>query len=74
MLTNNSGVEVPKATTVRPIAIEEILNFLATEEAPFTRKSAPFIRITNPISNRVTVNNIALGLGIPKDRFFHLSN
>jgi hypothetical protein len=58
MLTNNSGVEVPKATTVKPTARLDTLNFLATEEEPLTKKSAPLIRITKPINNRVNVNSI----------------
>jgi len=58
MFTNNSGVEVPKATTVRPMARFEILNFFATDEDPLTKKSAPFIRIINPSANKMNENNM----------------
>ena len=52
ILTNSSGVEVPKATTVRPMTRSEMLNLLAIEEAPSTRKSAPLINRTNPSKKR----------------------
>src|SRR3989344_1881722 len=48
-LTNNSGVEVPNATMVRPMAKSEILNLLAMEDAPSTSQSAPLIRAIKPI-------------------------
>ena len=50
--TSNSGKEVPKETIVRPITMSEILNLLPIDEAPSTRKSAPFIRMTKPTTNR----------------------
>ncbi|KKU45883.1 MAG: hypothetical protein UX62_C0026G0013 [Microgenomates group bacterium GW2011_GWA2_46_7] len=43
ILTTSSGIEVPKATIVSPIAISETPKRLAKEEEPLTRKSAPFI-------------------------------
>lgn len=43
-----SGALVPSATIVRPTTREGILSFLAREEAPSTKKSAPFISRTNP--------------------------
>ena len=63
-LTSNSGVEVPKATTVNPMAMFEILNFLATDEAPLTRKSAPFIRIAKPMRSNVMAKNIRFGFWV----------
>ena len=59
-LTINSGIEVPKATTVSPIAKLDILNFLAMEEEPLTRKSAPLISITNPAKSNPICNNMEL--------------
>jgi hypothetical protein len=53
MFTNNSGLDVPNATTVRPITKSETLNLLAIEEAPATRKSAPFISKMNPTMSRI---------------------
>ena len=47
-LTDNSGAEVPKATTVRPMAIEEIRNRLASADAPSVRKSAPKMTNASP--------------------------
>lgn len=47
--TANSGAEVPKATTVNPIAISETLYFLAKLLAPSTSQSAPLITATKPI-------------------------
>jgi hypothetical protein len=47
------------ATTVRPMAISETLNLLARDEAPFTKKSAPLIRRTNPTAtNRILINTV----------------
>ena len=48
MLTNSSGVEVPKATTVSPMTRSETLNFLEIAEAPSTSRSAPLMSKTNP--------------------------
>ena len=48
ILTMNSGADVPKETMVKPITIGEIFRFFAIEEAPSTRRLAPFIRSTNP--------------------------
>ena len=60
MLTSSSGVEVPSATTVSPMAIFEILNFFAIEEEPLTKKSAPFMSIANPTSNKITGKSIGI--------------
>jgi hypothetical protein len=65
VLTTNSGAEVPIATTVSPIARLEMLNFFAIEEAPLTRKSAPFISMTKPTMSRMSAKNIGL-------RLFHI--
>lgn len=43
-LTNNSGMVVPIETIVRPITRLEIFRRCASEEEPFTRRSAPFMR------------------------------
>lgn len=51
-LTVSSGMEVPKATTVRPMTRLEIPNFFALDAEPETRKSAPFISIAKPIIMR----------------------
>ena len=53
IFTTNSGIDVPKDTIVSPITMLDILNFLATEEAPSTKKSAPFIKITNHKTNNI---------------------
>src|SRR5204862_3797171 len=50
--TTSSGIEVPKATTVRPIARLEIPYFFAAEDEPFTRYSAPTIRMAKPTKSR----------------------
>ena len=49
-LTNNSGAEVAKETTVNPIIILEILNLkeIATED--LTKNSPPTTNKTNPIN------------------------
>jgi hypothetical protein len=51
--TNNSGVDVPKATIVKPIIMLEILNFRAIDEAPSTNIPAPFIRATKPTAKSI---------------------
>lgn len=61
-LTINSGADVPKATTVKPITKVEILNFLATEEDPSTTISAPLIKKINPKIKRIIVVNIIYNL------------
>jgi len=50
ILTKNSGADVPKATTVNPIARSETFNLRAIDVAPSTRKSAPLIIKINPMS------------------------
>ena len=47
-LTNNSGAEVPKATTVIPTTKGVILNFKAIEVAPLTRISPPPTKAIKP--------------------------
>ena len=46
---------MPKATIVSPITREDILNFFAIDDAPLTKKSAPFIRKKNPKKNNIYV-------------------
>ena len=55
-LTTSSGIDVPKATIVSQITIEEILALLATETDPSTSKSAPLINNTKPITKRIYVS------------------
>ena len=50
MLTAASGALVPMETRVRPMMIEGIFSNLAIEEEPSTKKSAPLISKTKPIS------------------------
>src|SRR5690606_38396210 len=61
--TTNSGAEVPKATTVRPITILEIPILAARLEAESTSLSAPTIRATKPKRSRKIFNNMNLKLG-----------
>ena len=51
--TANSGALVPKATIVRPINSLDTLKFVAAEEAPSTRRSAPLIKNTKPMMSRI---------------------
>jgi hypothetical protein len=50
ILTAVSGELVPKATIVSPTRIEGTLKILAMEDEPSTKKSAPLMSKTNPIS------------------------
>ncbi len=54
ILTDNSGNDVPKAITVKPMARSEICSLFAKEEPPSTRKSAPLITRRKPIINSKT--------------------
>ena len=64
-------MDVPKATTVKPIAKLDIPYFFAAEDAPLTRKSAPFIRMANPTKRRTMGRTMELlGFGYPKDIIF----
>jgi hypothetical protein len=47
ILTTSSGADVPNATIVSPITRSDIRSFLASEDAPSTRKSAPLMRRIN---------------------------
>ena len=66
MLTINSGADVPNATMVSPITKDEMPNFLATEEAPSTKKLAPLIRKTKPTAIKT--------YGIISNIFFYFNN
>ena len=57
-LITNSGAEVPKATTVRPITIGEIPNRFANEAAPFTKISPPMSKIARPMISKNIANAI----------------
>ena len=52
-LTISSGREVPKATTVSPIASFEMPNLLAMDEELSTKKPAPLINRKIPIANNI---------------------
>ena len=58
-LTAHSGRLVPIATIVSPIIIDGTLNLLATDELPSTKKSAPFIRSTKPITSNTNATKIS---------------
>ena len=58
--TTSSGAEVPMATTVKPITISETLNLLASDEAPSTRKSAPFMSNANPMAIKIILKKIIM--------------
>ena len=53
ILTTNSGLDVPKATMVRPIKNGDTPNKKAIFEAPSTRKLADLITINKPIKKRI---------------------
>jgi hypothetical protein len=60
-LTTNSGILVPKATTVRPITISLTFQRRAMEEAPSVNLSAPHNTIAIPNKRRhtsITIDNI----------------
>ena len=56
--TNISGADVPKETTVRPINIGDIPEFLAVAAAPITKRSALQTRMTSPAMIDKIGNNI----------------
>ena len=55
MLTAAYGALVPMAATVRPMITDGILSSFATEEAPSTKKSAPFTRSMKPTIKRIYI-------------------
>ena len=56
MLTVSSGVEVPKATTVRPMTMGEIRNHIATEAAPSVKPLAPIrMRTSPPMRSKMSI-------------------
>jgi hypothetical protein len=57
-LTTNSGADVPKATTVKPMTIGVTPRLWAKLEDPFTSHSAPKYSSTNPIKHSVIKNTI----------------
>ncbi len=52
LLTNNSGADVPNATTVRPTTRGLTPILAATLEEPVTSQSAPNVIATRPARNR----------------------
>ena len=59
ILTTSSGAEVPSATIVSPMANSEMLNFLASDEAPLTNAPAPLISSTKPMITSVKYKSSA---------------
>ena len=57
ILTVNSGAEVPKATIVRPITNDDMLNLLANAAAPSVKKLAPD-RIKPKSKNKILIMNL----------------
>ena len=51
MLTEASGILVPKATIVRPMMMVGILKRFAIAELPSTKMSAPTMRSTKPATS-----------------------
>lgn len=59
ILTVNSGAEVPKATIVRPITSDDMLNLLANAAAPSVKKLAPDRIKPKPTSkNKILIMNL----------------
>ena len=56
-LTNNSGTEVAKDTTVMPITIFEILNLKERATEDLTKNSPPTTNKTNPKITQTTLIN-----------------
>ena len=54
----NSGMDVPNATTVRPIIRSDTPNRFARSEAPSTSQSAPLTKIASPPKKQITKNHI----------------
>ena len=63
ILTDASGALVPIATMVSPMITLGTLRILAREELPSTKKSAPFINSTKPMSsNKYSIINSFLAI------------
>ena len=60
VLTINSGIEVPKATIVKPITKVEMPYFLAIDDEPSISMSAPFNKKMKPKINKTIVNHIKI--------------
>ena len=60
IFTKSSGIEVPKATIVKPMTMFEIFNLLAIEAEPSTNRLAPLTKTKKP-----TINKNPLPFGIP---------
>ena len=56
-LTISSGVEVPKATIVKPMTISETAKRFARAEAPSTSRSAPLMSRKKPPSKKMKAQN-----------------
>ena len=57
----NSGADVPKATIVREIIIFATFRFNAVDDIPSMNRSAPLIRIINPIIIKIMFAIIVYG-------------
>ena len=60
ILTNSSGADVPKATTVSPTAVGDTCSPLASRAAPSTKRSAPLIRTTKPSNSKSEATNMTV--------------
>lgn len=58
ILTSNSGAEVPKATTVKPIKPWLMFSFTAMAVAPSTSSFPPVKRRTRPRPNRKKTSTV----------------
>lgn len=47
--TKNSGIDVPNATTVKPMTKLETLSLFAKDDAPSTKRCAPAIKSKKPM-------------------------
>lgn len=63
IVTSISGNDVPNDTIVRPITKDEIPRRAAIDDAPATRKSAPFISRARPtIKTKASDKSLSLNL------------
>ena len=65
-LTQNSGAEVPSATTVKPITISETFSRWAMATAPSVMRSAPHSTSITPTTISSMFTQVCWGSSIPK--------
>ena len=58
IFTTNSGIEVPNATTVKPMTKSDMPKRLAMADAPSTRKSAPLTKAIKPTIIKIIATQI----------------